>query len=279
MEFLEGEELSRLVSREGPQPPARMIRIAAQAALALQQAHSFGVIHRDLKPDNVFLCRSLDGDVVKVLDFGSVKLQMETGPKLTAFGTTLGSPYYMSPEQAMGKLDVDHRTDVFALAAILYEIATAKVAFEGSQVAEILMKIINHNPAPPTSINASYPAGFDDVIDRGIKKKKEERFSSVTELADAAIASVGLTGNTATWAATPIAQIEAAVGQASPPAPKPFGAPAGGFGAPAGAFGAPQASSVPPSGQSASAGPIIALAGLAVALVLGTGIAVWALFG
>ena len=104
-----------------------------QAALAIDHAHSFGFIHRDLKPDNIFLCKGEGGDNVRVLDFGSVKLQMETGPKLTAFGTTLGSPYYMSPEQAMGKQDVDQRTDVFALSAILYEALTGKIAFEGAE--------------------------------------------------------------------------------------------------------------------------------------------------
>ncbi|MCA9600853.1 MAG: serine/threonine protein kinase, partial [Myxococcales bacterium] len=114
MEYLEGEELGQLLRRDKSVAFERAVRIISQFALALDHAHSFGVIHRDLKPDNVFLCHNEAGDDVRILDFGSVKLQMETGPKLTAFGTTLGSPYYMSPEQAMGKQDVDQRTDVFA---------------------------------------------------------------------------------------------------------------------------------------------------------------------
>jgi len=89
MEYLEGEELGELLRRDGAMPPARIVRVLTQAAMALDHAHSFGVIHRDLKPDNVFLCRTDDGDSVRLLDFGSVKLQMETGPKLTAYGTTL----------------------------------------------------------------------------------------------------------------------------------------------------------------------------------------------
>src|SRR5690349_558765 len=155
MEYLQGEELGQLLRREGAQPFDRIVRIMCQAALALDHAHSFGVIHRDLKPDNIFLTVTPDGDVVKLLDFGSVKLQMETGPKLTAFGTTLGSPYYMSPEQAMGKSDVDQRTDVFAMGAILHEMLTGKIAFEAPSVAQILMKIVNEQPDPASSINKS----------------------------------------------------------------------------------------------------------------------------
>src|SRR5215510_11732684 len=142
MEYLEGEELGQLLRRESKVETPRLLRIVCQIALALDYAHSFGFIHRDLKPDNIFLCRGEGGETVRILDFGSVKLQMDTGPKLTAFGTTLGSPYYMSPEQAMGKQDVDQRTDVFALAAITYEALTGKIAFEAINVAQILMKII-----------------------------------------------------------------------------------------------------------------------------------------
>src|SRR5205085_2236810 len=146
MEYLEGEELGNLRRRDGKLETKRMIRMVCQAAQGLDYAHSFGFIHRDLKPDNVFLCKGEGGETVRILDFGSVKLQMETGPKLTAFGTTLGSPYYMSPEQAKGLPDVDTRTDVFAIGAILYEMLTGKVASEAPTVAEILMKIVRHMP-------------------------------------------------------------------------------------------------------------------------------------
>ena len=157
MEFLEGEELGQLLRRGAVLEPARIVRIFCQLALGLDHAHSYGVIHRDLKPDNIYLCRSTEGDVVRILDFGSVKLQVETGPKLTAFGTTLGSPYYMSPEQAMGKQDVDQRTDVFAAAAILYECLTSKIAFDATNVAQILMKIINQTPAPASQLRSGLP--------------------------------------------------------------------------------------------------------------------------
>jgi serine/threonine-protein kinase len=231
MEYLVGEELSRALTKSGPFPLPRLVRVVCQLCEALDHAHSYGFIHRDLKPDNVFLGRGeqgdrAQGDEVKVLDFGSVKLQMETGAKLTAFGTTLGSPYYMSPEQAMGKLDVDQRTDVFAAAAIAWELATGKVAFEGANVAQILMKIVNEDPAPPSQLTRGLPASFDDAVLRGVKKDKLKRPASAGELANEIVKSLGLPGNAATYAKMPESEIAAALAQATPPAAQPFGAPA-----------------------------------------------------
>ncbi len=224
MEYLQGEELGGRIRRDGALPPARVVRILAQLAEALDHAHSFGVIHRDLKPDNVFLVQSDEGDVVRILDFGSVKLQVETGNKLTAFGTTLGSPYYMSPEQAMGKLDVDSRTDVFACTAILYEMLTGKIAFDANNVAQILMRIMNEEPAGPSFLVEGLPGALDDVIDKGLRKDKSRRYGSVRELADGAVRAFGLSGVASEWARRPQAEIEAALAQAVPPPPKPFGA-------------------------------------------------------
>jgi len=221
MEYLLGEELGGLLRGAGAQEPARTLRVMCQVCEALAHAHSFGVIHRDLKPDNIFLCESPEGDIVKILDFGSVKLQMETGPKLTAFGTTLGSPYYMSPEQAMGKLDVDKRTDVFAIAAIISEMATGRVAFEGSNVAEILMKIVNHDPDPVSPQNPRYPASLDAVVLRGLEKDKAARYDSTPALGRGLVAAFGLEGDGAQWATTPVDDIRRALAQTAPPAPAP----------------------------------------------------------
>jgi serine/threonine protein kinase len=245
MEYLEGEELGHLLRREGRMALPRLVRIFSQLGLALDHAHSFGFIHRDLKPDNIFLCKGEGGDTVRILDFGSVKLQMETGPKLTAFGTTLGSPYYMSPEQAMGKQDVDQRTDVFALAAILYECLTGKIAFEATNVAQILMKIINQSPAPASQVAPQVPATVDDVIDEGLRKDKTKRYANASALAAGFCGALGLEADPAKWAETATSAIEDALRTAQPPTAKPFSAPA----------------SVPPgaaavSGSSFSAGPI-----------------------
>lgn len=265
MEYLQGEELSGLIRRDGPQRPDRVIRIIAQVSSSLAHAHSYGVIHRDLKPDNVFLCESDDGEVVKILDFGSVKLQMETGPKLTAFGTTLGSPYYMSPEQAMGKLDVDQRTDVFAIAAIMHEMVTGKVCFEGSNVAEILMKIVNHDPAPASANNPAFPPSFDDVVDKGIKKDKTQRYAGTPELAQAMIASFGLEGDMDQWADTPQADIARALSLTTPPAPA--------------VYEAPVVPVVPVSPMAAAPSTLAAGAGVNKGLLIGVAVGAVLLFG
>ncbi len=223
MEYLEGRELAKALAGKQGVPKAQIVRIVAQTALALEHAHSFGFIHRDLKPDNIFLCDTAAGVEVRMLDFGSVKLQMETGPKLTALGTTLGSPYYMSPEQALGQADVDQRSDVFAFGAILWEMATGRTAFEGPTVAAILAKILNEAPVPASSLNRESPIALDDVIDKSIRKDKQRRYESARALAEAAIAAYGLRGPLEAWAKTSEAEISGALGIAVPPAPKPFG--------------------------------------------------------
>lgn len=233
MEYLDGSELSGALA-DGPFSPARILHVMSQLADGLDYAHSFGVVHRDMKPDNVFLCRSESGDVVKLLDFGSVKLQMEVGPKLTAFGTTLGSPYYMSPEQAMGKLDVDQRTDVFAAAAIAWELGTGKIAFDGGNVAEILTKIVGVDPAPPSSLNDKLSERFDAAVLGGVKKDKTERPASAGALADAIFKAFGLLDRSE-WLGKPVSELEAAIEGTTPPppsiAPPPKAAPEAGQGA------------------------------------------------
>lgn len=224
MEYLEGEELGHALRRDGKVAKERLVRFVCQAALGLDYAHSFGFIHRDLKPDNIFLCKGETGDEVRILDFGSVKLQMATGPKLTAFGTTLGSPFYMSPEQAMGKQDVDQRTDVFALAAIVYEAVTGKIAFEAPNVAQILMKIINQEPVPPSQLVMGLPPRLDDVVEKGLRKDKNRRYRSASELAKALCQAFGLTDELEKWATTPQVEIATAIDGSVPPAAKAFGA-------------------------------------------------------
>jgi serine/threonine-protein kinase len=251
MEYLQGLELGALLRRDGSIPPARSLRILAQMALGLDDAHSFGVIHRDLKPDNVFLVDTPEGDQIRILDFGSVKLQMETGPKLTAFGTTLGSPYYMSPEQAMGKADVDNRTDGLALMAIFYEMLSGKIAFEGKQVAEILMKIVNAMPVPLSQAKPGLPHALDDVIEKGLAKDKKRRYGSTIELAAAAFGAFGIQlpadrASIELWGKKSVADIETALASAKPAAATPYGAPAA----------APMGASMPGSAPMAAAGPM-----------------------
>lgn len=119
----------------------------------------------------------------------------------------------------MGKLDVDQRTDVFALAAIMHEMATGKVAFEGRSVAEIMMKIVRYDPPPPSASNPAYPASFDAVILRGLSKRKEDRPATTVELAREVLAAFGLEGGAEVWATTDQVEIARALSATQPPAP------------------------------------------------------------
>lgn len=219
MEFLEGEELSKAISRGKPLALPRVVRVLSQVGLALEHAHSFGFIHRDLKPDNVFLCATDAGAQVRLLDFGSVKLQVETGAKLTALGTTLGSPCYMSPEQATGAADVDQQSDVFAVGSILYEMLTAKVAFDAPTVAMILLKILNQQPALASSHNPAVTSAIEAVITRAIEKDKTLRYPTARALAEGFAKAVGINGTCEDWATR--SEEEIAVALAAVPAPQP----------------------------------------------------------
>jgi eukaryotic-like serine/threonine-protein kinase len=204
MEFLYGEELRATLKRETVIPPARVVRMMSQVALGLDPAHANKLIHRDLKPDNLFLCQTRDGDIVKLLDFGSVKDKGESAKKLTVLGTTIGSPYYMAPEQAQGLDTLDHRADVWALAAIAYEAVVGRVPFMGNNGPSILLEILTKEPKPPSNMakDAKYPVPptLDRVMIHAFKKQPTLRISSVGALADAIGQAYGLMGTHQEWA-------------------------------------------------------------------------------
>jgi serine/threonine-protein kinase len=218
MEFLEGEELRNTLQREGKVSPARYVRVISQVAVGLDEAHRRQFVHRDLKPDNLFLCGTAAGDVVKILDFGSVRINKNRQmSKLTSLGTTIGSPFYMSPEQAQGAENLDHRADVFALGAISYEALTGQVPFSGANGPAILLAILTKNPAPiSTKADPSLqlPPALDDVIDDALAKKPEMRTASVGAFADAFGRAFGLQGDHNQWAKMSLAEVEAAIAQA-----------------------------------------------------------------
>jgi serine/threonine protein kinase len=207
MEYLQGRELSQAIA-ESALPMSRVVRTMAQIALALDQAHACGFIHRDLKPENIYLCDTRHGTQVRVLDFGAVKRLSESGSKLTAAGTTLGSPCYMAPEQAKGMQGVDQRTDVFALGAILYEMLTGKIAFEGVSVGATILKILEFTPPPPSTLNPSIGREVDTVVFRALRKEPDERYGTVLQLADALIAACGLSLTCELAATKPELEIE-----------------------------------------------------------------------
>ncbi|MEO8876683.1 MAG: serine/threonine-protein kinase, partial [Polyangiaceae bacterium] len=207
MEFLDGEELRVILKRDKVLPPERVIRMLSQVAMGLDASHAINFVHRDLKPDNLFLCGTHEGDVARILDFGSVKDKNMDAKKLTVMGTTIGSPFYMAPEQAQGLDTLDARADVFALAAITYECITGRVPFEGNNGPSILLAILTKDPDPPTVKGKAgpypIPPALDDVMEEALAKNPAIRTKSVGALADAVGRAYGLTGDHKAWAKTP----------------------------------------------------------------------------
>lgn len=222
MEFLYGEELRSALKREGVLPAARIVRMLAQLAVGLDAAHAQRLVHRDLKPDNIFLCQTRDGDIVKILDFGSVKDKADNAKKLTVIGTTIGSPFYMAPEQAQGLDTLDHRADVWALAAITYECLTGAVPFGGINGPSILLEILTKTPIPPSERGAEQkypvPLTLDRVMAHAFQKNPGMRVSSVGELADRVGQAYGLEGTHRDWIALTQAEVESQINERMPAA-------------------------------------------------------------
>ena len=215
MEYLDGEELRLVLKREKFLPPERVIRMLSQVAIGLDQAHARQFVHRDLKPDNLFLCGTREGDDVKVLDFGSVKDKNKDAKKLTVMGTTIGSPYYMAPEQAQGLETLDARADVFALAAIAYEAICGVVPFSGTNGPSILLAILTRDADPPTThadtAKFPIPPALDDLMEESLAKNPNIRTKTVGLLADGLGHAYGLVGDHLQWAVTPQADLAAQV--------------------------------------------------------------------
>lgn len=212
MEFLDGEELRLVLKREGTIAPARIVRMLSQVAIGLDEAHARQFVHRDLKPDNLFLCGTREGDFVKIVDFGSVKDKNKDAKKLTVLGTTVGSPYYMAPEQAQGLESLDARADVFALAAITYECLTGTVPFTGNNGPSILLSILTKEPDPPSAKSAGarhpIPPAMDDAIEGALAKNPSFRTQSVGHFATAVGRAYGLEGDHRAWAITAQGELE-----------------------------------------------------------------------
>jgi Tol biopolymer transport system component len=182
-ELLDGKTLAESI-RRGPLPLRKALDYAVQIAQGLAAAHEKGIVHRDLKPDNLFVTK--DGRI-KILDFGLAKVmqpkeQAINTPTLTIPGVTMGTVGYMSPEQVRG-LATDHRTDIFALGAILYEMTMGKRAFERSTSADTMSAILNDEPKPLSELAPDTPMGLQRVILRCLEKNAEQRFQSASDLA------------------------------------------------------------------------------------------------
>jgi len=188
MEYLEGEELRETIRRDGVLALDRVVRIFRQVGRALEAAHGQGIVHRDLKPENIFIVHRDNEEIVKVVDFGISKIRSGDA-KLTQTGAVIGTPYYMAPEQAKGDTSLDHRADVYALGAILYELSTGKLPAVAETPTGILMKILLEDPTPPRMVNPAIPEAVEAVIIRAMAKTPADRFDSVAEFVDALAAA------------------------------------------------------------------------------------------
>jgi serine/threonine-protein kinase len=181
MEFIDGTGLDRVIAELGRVPAARAASLAAQVADALDYAHKHGVVHRDIKPANIMI---EPGDRVKVTDFGIAKPK---GEDLTATGSLLGTPSYMSPEQARGQ-ELDGRSDLFSLGCVLYEMLAGKKAFRGDSITALLFKIISEQPPPIRELDPTVPDELAQVVAKALNKEPKTRYQSGREMSDALIA-------------------------------------------------------------------------------------------
>lgn len=177
MELLGGSELGARLA-QGPLPVREAVAIAEQVAEGLAFAHDGGVVHRDIKPGNIML---LPRGRVKIMDFGIARLKLSD--VATQVGTRLGTPRYMSPEQVGGGA-LDHRTDIFSLGIVLYEMLTGARLFHGEDVTQVMHGVVTFVPPPPSRINPEVPPLLDLVVQRALEKKREARYASAAEMVD-----------------------------------------------------------------------------------------------
>jgi serine/threonine protein kinase len=184
MELLDGEDLGMRLQKRGRLSPEELYKIMNEACRALGKAHAQNIIHRDLKPDNIFLVKDDDREITKVLDFGIAKtITNELGGSGTKTGAMLGTPYYMSPEQAQGTKTVDLRSDLWSLAVICFQCLTGTLPFESEALGDLLVKIII-SPIPVPSKIAPVPAGFDKWWAKAASREAADRFQSAKEFSD-----------------------------------------------------------------------------------------------
>jgi serine/threonine-protein kinase len=186
LEYLEGRDLADVLAKDGPLSEGRVAEIVLQACEALAEAHAVGIVHRDVKPSNIFLTRRSDGrDLVKVLDFGISKTLDSTGSPQTKTHDILGSPAYMAPEQLKSARTVDRRADIWSLGVTLFELVTGQLPFPGETLAELHGAILYAAAPLLRTVRPSAPAGFEALIAKCIERDPDQRFQTVSELATA----------------------------------------------------------------------------------------------
>ena len=197
MEYLDGRTLKDIIRSEGPMPLDRAVEITRQVSGALDAAHQQGVVHRDLKSDNIMLSQTNGGDWAKVLDFGIAKIQQPEGARdhdITAPNLVIGTPQYMSPEQCSQTSPIDARSDVYSLGVIVYEMLSGRVPFTGESATMIMMKQVQDPPPSILEVRPDLPASVDNLIRRALAKQPADRFQTAGELSEALAKSAGEMG-------------------------------------------------------------------------------------
>lgn len=185
MEHLEGRDLyTDLAERLLPMPIAVAVDLVLEACEGLAEAHAVGIVHRDLKPENLFIAEQPDGSaVVKILDFGISKEICADAPQSTTTPTAIGSPQYMAPEQMRAASDTDARADIWSLGATLYELITGRPPFDATTIPEVCNLVLEGEVEPPRKFRPEMPLGLEAVVLRCLRKSRDERFATVSELA------------------------------------------------------------------------------------------------
>src|SRR5215217_5794783 len=196
MEFLSGRTLKQLIRDEGPLPLARVVDITRQVGDALNAAHSQGVVHRDLKSDNIMLLDTMTSDHAKVLDFGIAKINEPEGAvdtNLTAPNLVIGTPQYMSPEQCSQDSEIDARSDIYSFGVILYEMLVGHVPFSGDSPTMVMMKHLQEPVPSVLEEREDVPAPVARVVARAMAKHPADRYQSVAELVEDLTIASGMT--------------------------------------------------------------------------------------
>ena len=195
MEYVDGDDLAKVLSRSGPMPFGRVAYLCAQVAGSVEDAHEAGIVHRDLKPENIVIAEGRDGETAKVLDFGLAKLfEGNVEAQVTSSGTIVGTPYYMSPEQIQG-LELDGRSDVYAVGAIMYECVVGEPPFDAPNPVGVLSRHLSEEPLRPSARSPlSVPAEADEIILRCLEKDPDHRYQTAEELRQALVGYLATVG-------------------------------------------------------------------------------------